>query len=216
MNTLESQRRDGEGRRSQESRSRAMRERLVTAAIKCIETHGYAGASVSRIIEEAGVSRGAYLHHFKAKHLIYKAVALRLVSDVFRRLGELQPHEGSTKEDLRAVLHTLWDDVVTGPEGRVFSELMQAARTDEVVAQHLRRPAFRALRIFGWGAMRRFPVAESSSLTSLDVVRLAQWTLRGMALDTALTLDPKFFHRQIDLFIDMLSPHLPDGQPNGR
>lgn len=206
MNQLASQ--SGEGRRSQEARSRAMRARLVTAAIACIETHGYAGASVSRIIEEAGVSRGAYLHHFKAKHLIYKAVALRLVSDVFRRLGDLDTDEASTVEDLRSLLHTLWDDVVTGPEGRVFSELMQAARTDEVVAQHLRRPAFRALRIFGWAAMRRFPVATDSVLTSLDVVRLAQWTLRGMALDTALSLDPRFFHGQIDLFIDVLSPHL--------
>lgn len=206
----------GEGRRSQESRSRAMRERLVTAAVTCIETHGYAGASVSRIIEEAGVSRGAYLHHFKAKHLIYNAVALRLVSDVFRRLGDLQPLEGNTREDLRAVLHTLWDDVVTGPEGRVFSELMQAARTDEVVAQHLRRPAFRALRIFGWGALRRFPVVEDSPMTPLDIVRIAQWVLRGMALDTPLSLDPQFFHRQIDLFVDMLSPHLPDGKQNGR
>lgn len=216
MTAIESQSGEGQGRRSQEERSRAMRERLVTAAIACIEAHGYSGASVSRIIDEAGVSRGAYLHHFKAKHVIYKAVALRLVSDVFRRLGDLQPNEASTLEDLRAVLHKLWDDVVTGAEGRVFSELLQAARTDEIVAQHLRRPAFRALRIFGWAALRRFPVAEGSPLTPLDVVRLAQWTLRGMALDTPLSLDPKFFHRQIDLFIDMLAPHLPSDQPDGR
>ncbi|MEM1104743.1 MAG: TetR/AcrR family transcriptional regulator [Pseudomonadota bacterium] len=192
-----------------------MRDRLVTAAIVCIETHGYAGASVSRIVQQAGVSRGAYLHHFRAKHLIFKAVALRLVGDVFRRLGDMEPNQGSTAEDLRVVLHTIWDAVVTGPEGRVFAELMLAARTDEVVAQHLRRPAFRALRLFGWGAQRRIPIAKTSPLTSSDVVRLAQWTLRGMALDTALSLDPKFFHRQIDLFVDMLAPHLPSASSNG-
>jgi len=206
MNSL-TQHHQGE-RRSQDTRSRAMRDRLVRAAITCIETHGYAGASVSRIVEEAGVSRGAYLHHFKVKHLIYKAVALRLVSDVFRRLGTLDNNEVSTAEDLRSLLHGLWKHVIEGPEGRVFSELMQAARTDEVLAQYLRRPAFRALRIFGWAALRRFPVAPHSPLASLDMVRLAQWTLRGMALDTALSLDPKFFHRQIDLFVDVLAPHL--------
>ncbi len=198
--------------RTQEARSRAMRARLVSAAIESLEHDGFAGASVTRIIETAGVSRGAYLHHFRTKQLIYKAVADEIVHRVFRRLAASPPaHSAKPSERLRLLLHTIWEEVINGPEGRVYAELMQAARTDEIVAQHLRGPAFRALRIFGRAVARQFPTKQQTGLDSRDIVRLAQWFLRGMVLDAALSLDPKFFGQQIDLFADAMTPHL-DGK----
>ncbi|MEO0881366.1 MAG: TetR/AcrR family transcriptional regulator [Pseudomonadota bacterium] len=186
----------------------ATRLKIVRAAITSIEQNGYSGTSVSRIIEAANVSRGAYLHHFRSKHLVFRAVALQLISDVFRRFGDVQLDSENPEQALRSILHLLWEDILTGPEGRVFTELLLAARTDEVLAVHMRRPAFRALRIFGWAAARRLPTRPDSPLRGMDLVRMAQWLLRGMALDQPLAMDPNFFHRQIDLVVDFLSPHL--------
>ena len=197
--------------RTQADRSRQTRERVVTAFIVCIEKYGLADASVSRITEEAGVSRGAYLHHFRSKHLIYKAAALKLVSDAFLKLSHIPFHPDGPEADLRHVLRRVWDDVVTEKEGRAFAELMQAARTDQVVAQYLRRPALRALRIFGWAARRRFPFRTDSQIKTNDFVRIAQWTLRGMAADTALVYQPDFFHRQIDILVDAVAEELDTG-----
>ncbi|MEO1404911.1 MAG: TetR/AcrR family transcriptional regulator [Pseudomonadota bacterium] len=193
---------------SRQQKAQATRLKLVRAAMTCVERYGYSGASVSRIIETAGVSRGAYLHHFKAKHLIFRAVALQLVSDVFHQLSQLKFDDKNPEDTLRLILHSLWEDILQGPEGRVFTELMLAARTDEILATHMRRPAFRALRIFGWAAARRLPTRPDSPLRGIDVARIAHWSLRGMALEQPLSMNPLFFRRQIDLIVDCLSPHL--------
>lgn len=198
--------------RSQAERSRQMRERIISAFISCIEKYGLAETSVSQITKEAGITRGAYLHHFKAKHLIYKDAALRLVSDSFRKVSDVKVHPDGPAADLKHVLHIIWDEIITAPEGRAFAELMQAARTDELVAQYLRRPAFRALRIFGYVAKRRFPFREDSHIKTNDFVRMTQWTLRGMAADTALVYQADFFHRQIDLLVDDIADELQTGE----
>lgn len=197
--------------RTQAERSRQMRERIITAFISCIEKYGLADASVSQIIKEAGITRGAYLHHYKAKHLIYKDAALRLVSDSFRKVSDIPVHPDGPAADLKQVLRRIWDDVVISSEGRAFAELMQAARTDEIVAQYMRRPVFRALRIFGYVAKRRFPFREDSRIKTNDFLRMTQWTLRGMAADTALVYQADFFHRQIDLLVDDIADQLETG-----
>ncbi|MEL7041521.1 MAG: TetR/AcrR family transcriptional regulator [Pseudomonadota bacterium] len=205
---------DGKARpRTQAERSRQMRERIITAFISCIEKYGLAETSVSQITKEAGITRGAYLHHFKAKHLIYKDAALRLVSDSFRKVSNIPVHPDGPAADLKQVLHCIWEDVVISPEGRAFSELMQAARTDELVAQYMRRPALRALRIFGYVAKRRFPFRAGSKMKTNDFLRMTQWTLRGMAADTALVYQADFFHRQIDLLVDDIADELETGAP---
>ncbi|MEL6414619.1 MAG: TetR/AcrR family transcriptional regulator [Pseudomonadota bacterium] len=192
-------------------RSREMRERIITAFISCIEKYGLADSSVGQIINEAGISRGAFLHHYKAKHLIYKDAALRLVTDAFLKVSDIPVHPDGPADDMKRVLRTIWEEVITAPEGRAFSELMQAARTDELVAQYLRRPAFRALRLFGYAAKRRFPFKKNSSVKTSDFLRMTQWTLRGMAADTALAYQPDFFHRQIDLLVDDIAEELEVG-----
>lgn len=195
-------------RRTQAERSRDMRDRIVAAFITCIEKYGLPEASVSRITDEAGVSRGAYLHHFRAKHLIYKAAALRLVSEAFRKLGTVEGHPTDPKEDLRLILRSVWDDVITSREGLAFVELMQAGRTDEVVAQYLRRPAFRFLRLFNWAARRRYRLKPDAPFTSADMVRMLLWTLRGMSADKALVLQPDYFYNQIDRIVELYAPSL--------
>lgn len=194
--------------RTQAERSRQMRERIITAFISCIEKYGLADTSVSQITKEAGITRGAYLHHFKAKHLIYKDAALRLVSDAFRKVSDIPVHRDGPAADMKHVLREIWEEVIIAPEGRAFAELMQAARTDEMVAQYLRRPAFRALRIFGYVAKRRFPFREGSRIQTNDFIRMTQWTMRGMAADTALVYQADFFHRQIDLLVDDIAEEL--------
>ncbi len=54
-----------------------MRGRIIQAVLTCLEKDGYAGTTVSRIIEVAGVSRGAPLHHFASKAAMIAAAGLR-------------------------------------------------------------------------------------------------------------------------------------------
>lgn len=43
------------------------REKLLNAAIKLVREHGYHATSVEDLCKEAGVSKGAFFHHFKSK-----------------------------------------------------------------------------------------------------------------------------------------------------
>lgn len=52
-----------------------MRQRLVDAAIACLHRVGYAATITQLVMEEAGVSRGAMLHHFPTKVDLIIAVA---------------------------------------------------------------------------------------------------------------------------------------------
>jgi AcrR family transcriptional regulator len=53
----------------------ARRRAILTAARSCFARHGYEGATVRRLEEETGLSRGAIFHHFRDKESLFLAVA---------------------------------------------------------------------------------------------------------------------------------------------
>ncbi|MES2308852.1 MAG: TetR/AcrR family transcriptional regulator, partial [Verrucomicrobiota bacterium] len=50
------------------------RARIVQSAFEEVHRHGYQGASISQIIERAGITKGALFHHFKNKQELGYAV----------------------------------------------------------------------------------------------------------------------------------------------
>jgi AcrR family transcriptional regulator len=117
-------------RRTQAERRAATRAALLDATIECLNEFGYADTTTNRIVERAGVSRGAQVHHFPTKaELVIEAV--RHLSD--RRSAELLreaerlPPEGPDR--VRSALDLLWK-IHTGPLFGASLELWTAARTD--------------------------------------------------------------------------------------
>jgi TetR/AcrR family transcriptional regulator, transcriptional repressor of aconitase len=53
----------------------ARRREILTGARTCFARHGYEGATVRRLEEETGLSRGAIFHHFRDKESLFLAVA---------------------------------------------------------------------------------------------------------------------------------------------
>jgi AcrR family transcriptional regulator len=53
----------------------ARRHEILGAARTCFARHGYEGATVRRLEEETGLSRGAIFHHFRDKDSLFLAVA---------------------------------------------------------------------------------------------------------------------------------------------
>lgn len=51
------------------------REKLLDAAVKLVRTNGFAGTSVDQLCAEAGVTKGAFFHHFASKEALGAAVA---------------------------------------------------------------------------------------------------------------------------------------------
>ncbi|MFS8497697.1 MAG: helix-turn-helix domain-containing protein [Micromonosporaceae bacterium] len=53
----------------------ARRREILAAARSCFARYGYEGATVRRLEEETGLSRGAIFHHFRDKESLFLAVA---------------------------------------------------------------------------------------------------------------------------------------------
>jgi AcrR family transcriptional regulator len=73
-----------EERESARGRKSTQRARLLASVVAVVDREGYAGASVSRIIAEAGVSRPTFYEYFKDKESCF----LEALSDVHARLME--------------------------------------------------------------------------------------------------------------------------------
>ena len=93
----------------------ARRREILAGARACFARHGYEGATVRRLEEEIGLSRGAIFHHFRDKESLFLAVAeddaammmrtvaenglVQVMRDLLERAGAVAlPVEGSESE----------------------------------------------------------------------------------------------------------------------
>lgn len=57
-----------------QQRSEETRAKILEAALKLFSARGYNKASVDDICKEAGISKGAFYHHFKSKQALFLAL----------------------------------------------------------------------------------------------------------------------------------------------
>lgn len=67
---------------TQEQRSEETRKRLLDAAEAAFAQLGYDGASVAAICQAAGVSKGAFYHHFASKQALFLALLDRWLARI--------------------------------------------------------------------------------------------------------------------------------------
>ncbi|MEM6415621.1 MAG: TetR/AcrR family transcriptional regulator [Pseudomonadota bacterium] len=170
-------------RRKQEERTREMRSRLIEATIECLNKYGYAGTTISVIVNEAGVSRGAHLHHFESKAALILAASEAIMKKVYKGIGNIVPEPEPGSDYLEALVHTLWDNVFLSRDGRVVTEILIAAQTDEELATKLRHLSARMRDMFAIAANHFFESKPGSNITASDILFLNQWLMRGMLLD---------------------------------
>jgi AcrR family transcriptional regulator len=64
-------------RRTQEDRSRIMKEKLLSATIEVLLRDGYSGLTMKEVAKASGVSNGALMHHYATKaELVVEATAM--------------------------------------------------------------------------------------------------------------------------------------------
>lgn len=126
------------GRRTQAERSAAMRQRLLDATIDCLVTYGYAGTTTHRIAQQAGVTRGAQIHHFRAKEdLVVAAIEHLAHQRAQKAIGDLWMIR-ENPDTATAILDFLWS-LHQGPVFVATIELWIASRTDRVLAAQIER-----------------------------------------------------------------------------
>jgi AcrR family transcriptional regulator len=106
-------------RRTQEERSAATRDALISAARKLWGLRGYAEVGTPEIATVAGVTRGAMYHQFADKAALFAEVVEVVEQDVMARMATLVAKSGAaTPADAIRAAVDAWLDVSGDPEVR--------------------------------------------------------------------------------------------------
>jgi AcrR family transcriptional regulator len=166
----------------QSLKSAQTRARLIDATIRCLVKYGYAKTTTPLVAAEAGLSRGAMLHHFENGPALIKAAVVELHEKrlrAFRRSAEME------HSDVGALVRTYWRQL-SKPTFIAFHELALAARTHADLARILHplqtefRDRFMAQAVIlypEWDGYReRFDLAMTLSQTLLEGMAIKQLT----------------------------------------
>lgn len=158
----------------QAHKSANMRRLILEAAMQAIVEHGYARVTTQIIVERAGVSRGAMLHHFPKKLDLLAA----LVRHIFERrsmefTSELaKPLDTDRSDEMRA-LDIYWEQS-ENDSFLALIELSVAARTDDQLAAAFTPVIQKALQDAYSDRVALFPDWDGHTAafeTAADIVR---------------------------------------------
>src|SRR5262245_5865161 len=108
------------------------KQRLLDVAERMFAEHGYAGASLRSIINQAGVNLAAIHYHFKSKEALLEAVLIRrfapLSAERLALLDRCEAEAGKQGPALEAVVQAFMGPpmrmILASDEGRLFGKLV--------------------------------------------------------------------------------------------
>jgi AcrR family transcriptional regulator len=124
------------------------RRRLIEAAAKVVGRHGYAGASIARITEEAGVAYGAFYLHFENQQALFDVLLPTLGADMLEAISRAV-RESHLLEDIeRRGLTANFEYLVKNPSlYRVMNEAeLYAPDAFRQHVRHMKESYVRSLR----------------------------------------------------------------------
>lgn len=196
---------DGPGK--QEAKSALAREKICRAVTECLVELGYADTSINRVVDRAGVSKGALQHHFPSKEDLMAATAAWLLGNAtFLQIRNTRgPRaERSTARELRRI----WQRGANTDEFRALLEILVKMRTDDKLRERL-SPALRAWHDQSAALTREGYQAACGDDEEVDLLMAMNGCLiRGLVIQQQYTDDPKFIGRIIERWIELVSPLL--------
>ena len=160
-------------------KSAQTKKRLIEGAIRCIVKFGYSKTTTSRVASEAGLSRGAMLHHFENGEALMRAVIAELND---KRLRAIRRTGDIASRGVHEVVRAYWDQL-SSSSFTAFHELSIAARTDQGLAQIL-EPAQAEFRERRYAlSIEAFPEWQKNRKNFDLALALSQQTIEGMAIN---------------------------------
>jgi AcrR family transcriptional regulator len=161
-------------RRTQRERSDGTKAALADAAIASLVERGWAATSVVEVCARAGVTRGAFHHHYDDLAELLADALRRLYDDLFARTGDW-------RVDLAGRLDDVWSALAT-PSFKAVIEVWLAMANDPELARAIGPvvAAFASLIAFD---ARALPVPQRAAARTFYV--LAREAMIGLALGRA-------------------------------
>ncbi len=109
-------------------------EKILQGAMQEFLAHGYAGTSMDRVAEAAGVSKATVYSHFQDKEGLFRALIEKLAKKRFHSILGTQPLKGEPYIVLRRLAATALDQMINDQEYQAFERLLmgESARFPEL------------------------------------------------------------------------------------
>ena len=182
-----------------EQRSEETRGRILRAAEVLFARSGYDGTGVSEICEAAGVSKGAFYHHFATKQDVFLALLNGWLAGLEREMSSLRDQAASVPDALQAMTSVVSGVLRdAGDQLPIYLEYLLQARRDPTVWQATIEPyrRFRAYfaemiqRGIAEGSLRPIdPEPAARVIVSLGIGLLIQALLEADERDHATAYD---------------------------
>ena len=185
----------------QSLKSAQTRTTLIDAMIRCIVKYGYANTTTPQVAAEAGLSRGAMLHHFENGAALIKAAIVELHEKrlrAFRRAADTENHDTAT------LVRTYWRQV-SKPTFVAFHELALASRTNADLARILQPLQIEFRDRFNAQAEFLFPEWQGAREQFNLAMALSQTMLEGMAVNLLTgAMDEAMVEPMLELLEDQI------------
>jgi len=201
------------------------RARICAATTLCLDRHGYAGTSINRVQELAGVSRGALTHHFPSRQALVAETASRILqravgstesrrASLARVMQEAEAaSDGGGEDPVAAWLVRTWTRVVNSREGRALLEILIATRTDPELHRQLAPELAAWDRRMSDAILDLFTGTAGADEAACDAEARLLWGicrtfLRGLLVQERFTADPEQLRLYMQRFAGLISPQL--------
>lgn len=193
----------------QEAKSLKAQDIICRAAIACLCELGYAETSISRVVERAGVSKGALQHHFPTKEDLITTVTDRLIQRSVDRHDQFRKEVVESSEDsVSAYLRSMWADLINTKQYRALLEILNAARTDRKLRERLSPTLhhWNAELDRHWAALFE-PIGGREREVELVMV-MSRCLMRGLVIQGLFDDAPGQSELVIERWIEIIAPLL--------
>jgi AcrR family transcriptional regulator len=171
-----------------QQRSEETQAQIIKSAIKLFSAHGYTAASVGMICKDAGISKGAFYHHFESKQALFLSLLDGWLTTIDKSVEASR--ENTVPETFLQIAKAYPYIIKTASQGLpMFLEFWLQASRDEKIWQASITPYRRYHKYFT--ALIKKGV-EEGSFVEVDpeiASRLIVSTAMGLLLQSLL--DPK-------------------------
>lgn len=189
----------------QQQKSLAMRERILRAALTCLERDGFHHLSLIRVANEAKVSKGALTHHFASRdELITQAMEV-LLDEFVEKLRDAVDDVHSGRLSLEDCLDVIWQ-LMSDQLYMVTLEIALKSRHEAEFKSALTPLVSRFHRRLNDTWQQLFPELPPERAQAL--MNLTMNLMRGMGTQSVFREDAAYFNGLLDTWKTILRQQL--------
>lgn len=190
-----------------QQRSEETIHHINTAALKLFSQNGYDATGVAEICAEAGVSKGAFYHHYPSKQAVFLALFQEWLQSLKEQIGIYSEGQANVPDQIRAI-GGMFQEVLKVADGRLpmFLEFWTQSSRDPAVWATTIAP-YRQFQQYFAALLQKGVDEGSFAISDVDdgariLVALAVGILLQGLLDPVSTQWDKVTQKGIEYFLE--------------